>query len=239
MISAVARDDHQGAGLGGGRRLSAGQLQLPQLRRLCAAACRALRRARNRRWPSAATAGRWVLLNASPDLRQQIAATPELAPRAEAAARSSPIEAVVLTNGDVDHVAGLLSLREGFAFTLYASARVLAALAANSIFNVLDAQRRAAHRPAARPRRCELAGGLIDRGLRGARQGRALPRGGEPAGLRHARGRHARPQGDRPGSGASAFYIPGCAAVDARARRAAARRARWSCSTARSTLTTR
>ena len=47
---------------------------------------------------------------------------------------------MVLTNGDVDHVAGLLSLREGFAFTLYASARVLEALAANSIFNVLDRQ---------------------------------------------------------------------------------------------------
>ena len=66
----------------------------------------------------------WALLNASPDLRQQIAATPELWPQGDAV-RSSPIKAVVLTNGDVDHVAGLLSLREGLAFTLYASARVL------------------------------------------------------------------------------------------------------------------
>jgi pyrroloquinoline quinone biosynthesis protein B len=81
----------------------------------------------------------WVLLNASPDLRQQLAVTPELAPHPEAGARSSPIAAVVLTNGDVDHVAGLLSLREGLPFTLYASQRVLDALAANSIFNVLDA----------------------------------------------------------------------------------------------------
>ena len=40
--------------------------------------------ARNRPWPSAATARRWVLLNASPDLRQQIAATPELAPHSAA-----------------------------------------------------------------------------------------------------------------------------------------------------------
>src|SRR5262245_65799100 len=56
---------------------------------------------------------RWMLLNASPDLRQQIAATPELAPRAQSGARSSPITAVALTNGDIDHVAGLLSLREG------------------------------------------------------------------------------------------------------------------------------
>ena len=100
----------------------------------------------------------WALLNASPDLRQQIAATPELWPQGDAV-RSSPIKAVVLTNGDVDHVAGLLSLREGLAFTLHASARVHAALAANSIFNVLDA--RAVERavlPLDRP--VELQGGL-------------------------------------------------------------------------------
>ena len=84
----------------------------------------------------------WVLLNASPDLRQQVAATPELAPPAHvsprASPRGSPIKAVVLTNGDVDHLAGLLSLREGFAFTVYATERVLATLAANRIFDVLD-----------------------------------------------------------------------------------------------------
>jgi pyrroloquinoline quinone biosynthesis protein B len=80
----------------------------------------------------------WALLNASPDLRQQVAATPELAPRADGGVRSSPIAAVVLTNGDVDHVAGLLSLREGVGFTLYGSERVLGALAANSVFDVLD-----------------------------------------------------------------------------------------------------
>jgi len=85
-----------------------------------------------------ADGSRWALLNASPDLRQQIEGTPELAPRDGQGPRSSPIAAVVLTNGDVDHVAGLLSLREGFTFSLYASERVLAALAANPIFNVLD-----------------------------------------------------------------------------------------------------
>ena len=80
----------------------------------------------------------WVLLNASPDIRQQISATPELAPRPGGGLRDSPIRAVVLTNGDVDHVAGLLSLREGLSFHLYASQRVLDTLTANSIFNVLD-----------------------------------------------------------------------------------------------------
>src|SRR5262249_14784597 len=62
----------------------------------------------------------WVLFNASPDLRQQLQATPEPAPRPADGARSSPIGAVLLTNGDVDHIAGLLSLREGVRFTLYA-----------------------------------------------------------------------------------------------------------------------
>src|SRR5688572_18466921 len=80
----------------------------------------------------------WVLFNASPDIRQQIAETPELQPSADAPLRSSPIKAVVLTNADVDHIAGLLSLRERQPFAIYATAQVLAALAANPIFSVLD-----------------------------------------------------------------------------------------------------
>jgi pyrroloquinoline quinone biosynthesis protein B len=79
----------------------------------------------------------WVLLNASPDLRQQILATRELGPRSDGL-RDSPIEAVVLTNGDVDHVAGLICLREGHRFQLFGTERVLATLAANPVFGVLD-----------------------------------------------------------------------------------------------------
>jgi len=80
----------------------------------------------------------WCLMNASPDLRAQILARPELQPRAEAGLRSSPIASVVLTNDDVDHIAGLLSLRERLAFRLIATAEVAAVLAANPIFGVLD-----------------------------------------------------------------------------------------------------
>ena len=79
----------------------------------------------------------WVLLNASPDIRQQINDQPQLQPRDGDPKRSSPIAAVVLTNGDVDHVAGLLGLRESQPFALYAHERVLGVLAANSIFSVL------------------------------------------------------------------------------------------------------
>lgn len=86
-----------------------------------------------------ADGAQWVLLNASPDLRQQIIATPELHPVRDGAPRNSPIKAVVLTNGDVDAVAGLLTLREGQPFTVYGTDRVLSVLAANTIFDVLDA----------------------------------------------------------------------------------------------------
>jgi pyrroloquinoline quinone biosynthesis protein B len=81
---------------------------------------------------------RWVLLNAAPDLRQQIIDTPELHPVPGAGPRNSPIKAVVLTNADVDALAGLLCLREGQPLTIYGSSRVLDVLAANSIFDVLD-----------------------------------------------------------------------------------------------------
>ncbi|MEQ8345976.1 MAG: pyrroloquinoline quinone biosynthesis protein PqqB [Sneathiellaceae bacterium] len=78
---------------------------------------------------------RWVLFNCSPDIRQQILATPALHPGA--ALRHSPIADIVLTNGDVDHVGGLLTLRERTPFGLWASAAVHGILRDNPIFGVL------------------------------------------------------------------------------------------------------
>ena len=86
----------------------------------------------------------WLVINASPDVRQQIAATPALHPRE--GLRHSPIEAVLVTNGDVDHIAGLLSLRERQPFRLYASGETLSALNDNRVFDVAD--RRVAPREA-------------------------------------------------------------------------------------------
>lgn len=81
----------------------------------------------------------WVLLNASPDLRFQILATPQIQPRAGASGlRNTPIRAVVLTNGDVDHIAGLLTMREKQPFTLWMSPAIADVLDANPIFEVLD-----------------------------------------------------------------------------------------------------
>jgi len=79
----------------------------------------------------------WTILNASPDLRAQVEATPALQPRR--GVRDSPIAAVVLTGAEVDQVAGLLTLRERQDLTVLATTETLAALAANPIFGVLAA----------------------------------------------------------------------------------------------------
>lgn len=78
----------------------------------------------------------WTILNASPDLRQQIERTVVLQP--STGLRSTPIASVVLTGGDVDVVAGLLTLRERQALRVYATERVHAVLRANPIFDVLN-----------------------------------------------------------------------------------------------------
>jgi pyrroloquinoline quinone biosynthesis protein B len=78
----------------------------------------------------------WLIVGASPDLRQQIGATPRLWPRGSG--RDSPIAGVFLLGGDVDAIAGLLVLRERQPFTIYAPQPVLAMLATNRLFDVLD-----------------------------------------------------------------------------------------------------
>ena len=60
----------------------------------------------------------WLLLNCSPEIRAQIESFPPLHPRA---ARHCPIAAILLTNGDLDHCLGLLSLRESHPLVLYAT----------------------------------------------------------------------------------------------------------------------
>ena len=81
---------------------------------------------------------KWFILNASPDLRQQLWENPELMPSESDPLRYSPIMGVFLTNADVDHTAGLINLRESQAFNLYATDRVINVLNSNSIFNVLN-----------------------------------------------------------------------------------------------------
>lgn len=63
----------------------------------------------------------WFLLNASPEVRQQIESFPPLHPRGP---RHSPIQGILLTNGDLDHCLGLLSLREGSPLVIYTTDRI-------------------------------------------------------------------------------------------------------------------
>ena len=96
------------------------------------------RRVRPRTQASLAVTGdreNWVLINASPDLPQQIRQSQALRPRN--GTRGSPIKAVLLTGAEIDQVAGLLSLREREPFRLYATAVTLATLAENAMFGVL------------------------------------------------------------------------------------------------------
>ncbi|AVH55387.1 MULTISPECIES: pyrroloquinoline quinone biosynthesis protein PqqB [Streptomyces] len=64
---------------------------------------------------------RWFLINASPDARTQIEAFPGLHPHED---RTTPLEAVLLTDAELDHTLGLLLLREARALRLYATPTV-------------------------------------------------------------------------------------------------------------------
>ena len=81
---------------------------------------------------------RWILLNASPDLRTQLAAHRELWPCGQ---RSSPVAALILTDAEIDHTLGLLLLREGAArLPVYAPAGVAELLGADwPVFRLLSA----------------------------------------------------------------------------------------------------
>src|SRR5262245_39052009 len=106
---------------------------------VCRLAWEGDRRVKARTQASVAVSGdgqHWTLLNASPDLRAQVAAAQLLWP--SEGMRSSPIAAVVLTGGELDQTAGLLSLRERQGFSLYGTAETLGFVAENPMFGVLS-----------------------------------------------------------------------------------------------------
>jgi pyrroloquinoline quinone biosynthesis protein B len=79
----------------------------------------------------------WFLLGASPDLRSQIEASPDLQPRD--GGNTSPLCGVVLASADLDHVLGLLLLRELQPFNVYATTSVIHILRdQNSMFGMLN-----------------------------------------------------------------------------------------------------
>ena len=72
----------------------------------------------------------WILFNVSPDFCSQAAAFPGLIPVAKKL-RGTAIAAVVLTDGELDHVTGLLSLREQRKLRLVCTPTVQKLLAKN------------------------------------------------------------------------------------------------------------
>jgi pyrroloquinoline quinone biosynthesis protein B len=77
----------------------------------------------------------WILVNASPDLPEQVRRASALHPRG--GTRGTPIKALLLTGAEIDQVTGLLSLREREPFALYAAASALSIIESNSMFGVL------------------------------------------------------------------------------------------------------
>lgn len=150
----------------------------------------------------------WCLLNCSPDIREQISVCNWLKPRGKL--RGSPIRDIVLTSGEVDHVGGLLSLRENEPYSIFGSAEVLELLEANQVYEVLD--RRVVSRQAIASGETVTLGSGITVELFQV-QGKAplyLERGAPTAGAASDFTVGARIAAQHK----TFFYIPGCAAID-------------------------
>ncbi|VEB96674.1 Pyrroloquinoline quinone biosynthesis protein B [Cedecea lapagei] len=79
----------------------------------------------------------WVLCNASPDIGQQIARTPELVKKG--VLRGTAIGSIILTDSQIDHTTGLLSLREGCPHQVWCTPEVHADLTSGfPIFTMLQ-----------------------------------------------------------------------------------------------------
>ncbi|MBD8554599.1 pyrroloquinoline quinone biosynthesis protein PqqB [Rhizobium sp. CFBP 8762] len=77
----------------------------------------------------------WAVLNASPDIRHQLEHNPQLQPKS---LRHSPVKSVLLTNGDIDHIAGLLILREKQPLQVFVTSAISQILDDNPVFRALD-----------------------------------------------------------------------------------------------------
>jgi pyrroloquinoline quinone biosynthesis protein B len=84
-----------------------------------------------------ADGARWSILGASPDLRQQLAAFPGLHPRP--GTRDVPLDTVVLANAELDHLLGLLVLREALSYRILSTRWVRdAVLGHNAAFRLVE-----------------------------------------------------------------------------------------------------
>jgi pyrroloquinoline quinone biosynthesis protein B len=81
--------------------------------------------------------GNWFLINASPDLPVQMRTYPAMSPHT-GSSRNSPIAGAFLTSADVDHVLGLLSLREGNTLHIYTTPAIQQAAEILGVTTVLQ-----------------------------------------------------------------------------------------------------
>src|SRR5215208_3174096 len=96
--------------------------------------------------------------NASPDIRAQIESFPPLHPNG---VRDSPLQAVLLTDGELDHTLGLLLLREAGDLEVHATAAVHETLCkGTSLLQTLGAYASVEWRPVATGTEISLADGL-------------------------------------------------------------------------------
>jgi pyrroloquinoline quinone biosynthesis protein B len=150
----------------------------------------------------------WCLLNCSPDIREQIDCVEALRP--QVGLRGSPISDVVLTNADIDHIGGLLSLREGHRLTVHATGDTLDVLSRNPVFDVLAAntvRRRRLEIGIEQPIsgdltvECFMVPGKLPLYLEGDAPNTSL-KSGNTVGVRVS------------AAARSFYYIPGCAGLD-------------------------
>ncbi len=150
----------------------------------------------------------WAIINCSPDIREQISANKILQPGP--GIRQSPIASVVLTNGDLDHIGGLLSLREKHSFGLWRSEKVARQLSENPVFHALDPAFVAQHDIKPNVAFAPLAGiamlaftvpGKVPL-YREATEGHSVSRNGDTVGLHISVGTKR------------VSYVPGCGAID-------------------------
>lgn len=150
----------------------------------------------------------WCVIDCSPDIREQISACKWLQPTGPL--RGTPIRDIILTSGDIDHIGGLLSLRERGQFSILASTEVLAILGSNPVFDVLDREQ-VSRRALAVGAPSTLADGMTIELF-------PVP-GKEPLYLEGKVSQVGQKTGYNVGmrivaGGADVFYVPGCAVID-------------------------
>ena len=122
---------------------------------------------------------RWFVLNASPDIRSQIESFPALHPRE---VRQSPVQAVLLTDAELDHTLGLLLLREADRLEVHATGAVRETLSrGTSLLPTLDAYTNVEWRTVVTGTEVSLADGLSYRAFDAPTNKRARFGAGESA----------------------------------------------------------